>query len=70
MAFFGYESRCAMPSSFDSAYCYALGYNAGALVHHGYTGLMSSGETTIARTCRTSQEYESRREGRAFAART
>lgn len=40
--FFGYEARSGLPSDFDSVYCYALGYNAGALLHHGCTGLMSS----------------------------
>ena len=40
--FFGYEGRCGLPSDFDSAYCYALGFNAGALVHGGETGLISS----------------------------
>ncbi|XP_009620787.1 pyrophosphate--fructose 6-phosphate 1-phosphotransferase subunit beta-like [Nicotiana tabacum] len=40
--FFGYEGRCGLPSSFDSNYCYALGYGAGALLHSGKTGLISS----------------------------
>ena len=30
------------PSDFDTTYCYALGYTAGALVHNGSTGLISS----------------------------
>lgn len=34
-SFFGYEARCGLPSDFDTAYCYALGANAGALLHHG-----------------------------------
>ncbi|CAN4109906.1 unnamed protein product [Withania somnifera] len=37
--FFGYEGRCGLPSNFDSNYCYALGYGAGALLHSGKTGL-------------------------------
>ncbi|XP_073132513.1 pyrophosphate--fructose 6-phosphate 1-phosphotransferase subunit beta-like [Henckelia pumila] len=40
--FFGYEGRCGLPSSFDSNYCYALGYAAGVLLHSGKTGLISS----------------------------
>lgn len=40
--FFGYEGRCGLPSNFDSNYCYALGYGAGALLHSGKTGLISS----------------------------
>uniref|UniRef100_A0A7N0ZVF2 Uncharacterized protein n=1 Tax=Kalanchoe fedtschenkoi TaxID=63787 RepID=A0A7N0ZVF2_KALFE len=40
--FFGYEGRCGLPSNFDSTYCYALGYAAGALLHSGKTGLISS----------------------------
>jgi len=40
--FFGYEGRCGMPSDFDTQYCYALGYNAAALVRFRLTGLMSS----------------------------
>ena len=39
--FYGYEGRCAFPSPFDCNYCYSLGFNAGALIHKGYTGLMS-----------------------------
>lgn len=39
--FFGYEGRCALPSVFDSEYCYSLGFNAGFLVHQGVTGYMS-----------------------------
>ena len=34
--------RPARPSDFDTTYCYALGYTAGALVHSGATGLISS----------------------------
>lgn len=40
--FFGYEGRCGLPTNFDSTYCYALGYAAGALLHSGKTGLISS----------------------------
>jgi pyrophosphate--fructose-6-phosphate 1-phosphotransferase len=40
--FFGYEGRCGFPTSFDSNYCYALGYNAVLLVVNGFTGYMSS----------------------------
>ena len=39
--FFGYEGRCAMPSNFDSQYCYSLGLNAAVLVREGVTGYMS-----------------------------
>ncbi|PIA38084.1 hypothetical protein AQUCO_02800020v1 [Aquilegia coerulea] len=40
--FFGYEGRCGLPTNFDSTYCYSLGYAAGALIHSGKTGLISS----------------------------
>ncbi|KAK3188534.1 hypothetical protein Dsin_028095 [Dipteronia sinensis] len=40
--FFGYEGRCGLPTNFDASYCYALGYAAGALLHDGKTGLISS----------------------------
>ena len=40
--FFGYEGRCGLPSCFDTNYCYALGYNAGVLVHEGLNGMMST----------------------------
>jgi diphosphate--fructose-6-phosphate 1-phosphotransferase len=39
--YFGYEGRCALPSYFDTEYCYGLGYNAGALVSLGLNGYMS-----------------------------
>jgi hypothetical protein len=37
-----YEGRCGLPTNFDATYCYALGYGAGALLHSGKTGLISS----------------------------
>ncbi|KAG2688451.1 hypothetical protein I3760_09G095400 [Carya illinoinensis] len=40
--FFGYEGRCGLPTNFDSNYCYALGFAAGALLQGGKTGLISS----------------------------
>ena len=40
--FFGYEGRCAFPSNFDADYCYALGFNAFALINFGLTGYLSS----------------------------
>lgn len=40
--FLGYEGRCGLPSDFDSAYCYALGATAAALLAAGQTGMMSS----------------------------
>lgn len=39
--FFGYEGRCALPSNFDSQYCYALGMNATILVTQKATGYIS-----------------------------
>ncbi|CAA7407601.1 unnamed protein product [Spirodela intermedia] len=40
--FFGYEGRCGLPTNFDATYCYSLGFAAGALLHAGKTGLISS----------------------------
>ena len=40
--FFGYEGRCAFPSNFYADYCYALGFNAIALMNFGLTGYISS----------------------------
>lgn len=45
--FFGYEGRCAAPSNFDADYCYALGYNAFALIQAGLTGYISSVRSLI-----------------------
>lgn len=39
--FFGYEGRCAIPSNFDSDYCYSLGLAATHLIAAGKTGYMS-----------------------------
>ncbi|KAK1443727.1 hypothetical protein BgAZ_206030 [Babesia gibsoni] len=39
--YFGYEGRCAIPSAFDSSYCYSLGYNAGVLIGAKRNGYMS-----------------------------
>eukprot|EP00923_Selenidium_pygospionis_P037774 GHVN01066133.1.p1 GENE.GHVN01066133.1~~GHVN01066133.1.p1 ORF type:complete len:1245 (-),score=203.17 GHVN01066133.1:5962-9696(-) len=39
--YFGYEGRCAMPSNFDSNYCYTLGHTAAALVDKEKTGYMA-----------------------------
>ncbi|MDR1092482.1 MAG: diphosphate--fructose-6-phosphate 1-phosphotransferase [Prevotella sp.] len=46
--FFGYEGRCAIPSNYDSDYCYSLGYTAAALIAAGKTGYMSSVRNTTA----------------------
>lgn len=39
--YFGYEGRCALPSVFDSNYCYALGHTAGSLIDCGLSGYMA-----------------------------
>ncbi|XP_057499651.1 pyrophosphate--fructose 6-phosphate 1-phosphotransferase subunit beta [Actinidia eriantha] len=70
--FFGYEGRCGMPSNFDSTYCYALGFAAGALLHSGKTGLISSvgnlaapvEEWTVGGTALTSLMDVERRHGK------
>ncbi|XP_073028395.1 pyrophosphate--fructose 6-phosphate 1-phosphotransferase subunit beta-like isoform X1 [Primulina eburnea] len=70
--FFGYEGRCGLPSNFDSMYCYALGYAAGALLQSGKTGLISSvgnlaapvGEWTVGGTPLTSLMDVERRHGK------
>lgn len=70
--FFGYEGRCGLPTNFDSSYCYALGYAAGALLHAGRTGLISSvgnlsapvEEWTVGGTALTSLMDVERRHGK------
>ncbi|CAL9060489.1 pyrophosphate--fructose 6-phosphate 1-phosphotransferase subunit beta-like [Musa acuminata AAA Group] len=70
--FFGYEGRCGLPTNFDAAYCYALGYAAGALLHSGKTGLISSvgnldapvDEWTVGGTALTSLMDVERRHGK------
>ena len=39
--YFGYEGRCAIPSNFDSQYCYCIGLNAALLIREGASGFMS-----------------------------
>lgn len=39
--YFGYEGRCALPSNFDSQYCYAIGMNAAFLMMKKKSGYMS-----------------------------
>lgn len=70
--FFGYEGRCGLPTNFDATYCYALGYGAGALLHSGKTGLISSvgnlgapvAEWTVGGTALTSLMDVERRHGK------
>lgn len=70
--FFGYEGRCGFPTNFDAAYCYALGFAAGALLHCGKTGLISSvgnlaapvEEWTVGGTALTSLMDVERRHGK------
>ncbi|GMJ14563.1 hypothetical protein like AT1G12000 [Hibiscus trionum] len=70
--FFGYEGRCGLPTNFDASYCYALGYGAGALLHSGKTGLISSvgnlcapvQEWTVGGTALTSMMDVERRHGK------
>ncbi|KAL3683118.1 hypothetical protein R1sor_001140 [Riccia sorocarpa] len=70
--FFGYEGRCGMPTNFDSTYCYALGFAAGALLQSGHTGLIASAgnltapceEWTVGGTALTSLMDVERRKGK------
>ncbi|OWM85584.1 pyrophosphate--fructose 6-phosphate 1-phosphotransferase subunit beta [Punica granatum] len=70
--FFGYEGRCGLPTNFDANYCYALGYAAGALLHDGKSGLISSvgnlaapvSEWTVGGTALTSLMDVERRHGK------
>lgn len=39
--FFGYEGRCALPSNFDSQYCFSIGCNAAYLMFNNCNGYMS-----------------------------
>lgn len=39
--YFGYEGRCALPSNFDSNYCYGIGMNAAFLMMKKRSGYMS-----------------------------
>ena len=39
--YFGYEGRCAIPSNFDSQYCYCIGLNGALLIKSGASGYMS-----------------------------
>ncbi|CAI2371730.1 unnamed protein product [Moneuplotes crassus] len=39
--YFGYEGRCAIPSNFDTQYCYAIGRTAASLISLGYSGYMA-----------------------------
>lgn len=38
----GYNGRCALPSNFDTNYCYGLGHVAGALIDEGRTGYIAT----------------------------
>ncbi|KAF2309074.1 hypothetical protein GH714_000337 [Hevea brasiliensis] len=69
---YNYEGRCGLPTKFDATYCYALGYGAGALLHSGKTGLISSvgnlcapvTEWTVGGTALTSLMDVERRHGK------
>ena len=40
--YFGYEGRSALPTNFDSTYCYGLGCTAAALIRYNFTGCMAT----------------------------
>ena len=40
--YFGYEGRSALPTIFDSTYCYGLGCTAAALIRYNFTGCMAT----------------------------
>lgn len=40
--FFGYEGRAALPSLFDSTYCYALGHTAACLIETSASGMIAA----------------------------
>ena len=46
--FFGYVGRCAAPSHYATAYCFALGASAAQLVANGKTGYMAIVKNTTA----------------------
>lgn len=39
--YFGYEGRCAIPSNFDTQYCYSIGRTAAILISMEYSGYMA-----------------------------
>lgn len=39
--YFGYEGRCAIPSNFDTQYCYSIGRTAASLISMDYSGYMA-----------------------------
>ncbi|KAL3129470.1 pyrophosphate-dependent phosphofructokinase [Cryptosporidium hominis] len=78
--YLGYEGRCAMPSNFDSNYCYALGHCAGALVYKGMNGYLAvirglEGNPLSWQACgisitRIMEVKKSRQDGQCYAAVT
>lgn len=40
--YMGYEGRCALPTNFDTNYCYGLGHVAGALIDSKRTGYIAT----------------------------